>query len=207
MDSTAGNVLTSPRTTIGAQRLSHCNRAPTPCGCLRGAPLQYCRAMHDRLEEALRLMDGGASDKAERVLLGLLEEHPEDARSNYLMASLCDQRGQERRAVPFYRRALAHFEGLSEEDLASAYLGLGSTYRVLGEYEASLKTLQEGKERFPNDRALNTFLALTLYNLGEHRDATSILLKNLIETTGDPGIRNYVRALAYYADHLDETFG
>ena len=141
------------------------------------------------------------------MLLGLLEEHPEDARSNYLMASLCDQRGQKRRAVPFYRRALAHFEGLSEEDLASAYLGLGSTYRVLGEYEASLKTLQEGKERFPNDRALNTFLALTLYNLGEHRDATSILLKNLIETTGDPGIRNYVRALAYYADHLDETFG
>jgi hypothetical protein len=63
--------------------------------------------MHDRFEEALRLMDRGASDKAERVLLGLLEEHPEEARSNYLMASLCDRRGQERRAVPFYRRTLA----------------------------------------------------------------------------------------------------
>jgi tetratricopeptide (TPR) repeat protein len=163
--------------------------------------------MDDRFEEALRLMDGGASDKAECVLLGLLEEHPEDARSNYLMASLCDQRGQERRAVPFYRRTLAQPGGLSEEDLASAYLGLGSTYRVLGDYEASRKTLQEGIERFPGDRALSTFLALTLHNLGEHGDATSILLKNLIETTGDPGIRNYVRALAHYADHLDETFG
>jgi tetratricopeptide (TPR) repeat protein len=163
--------------------------------------------MHDRIEEALRLMDAGAQDKAERVLLGLLEERPDDARSNYLMASLCDQRGQERRAVPFYRRALARFEGLSEEDLASAYLGLGSTYRVLGEYEASLTTLREGIEHFPGDRALSTFLALTLYNLGEHRDATSIVLKNLIETTGDPGIRNYGRALSFYADHLDETFG
>jgi predicted Zn-dependent protease len=84
---------------------------------------------------------------------------------------------------------------------------LGSTYRVLGEYEASLRTLQEGTEHFPGNRALSTFLALTLYNLGEHRDAISILLKNLIETTGDPGIRNYGRALAFYADHLDETFG
>jgi tetratricopeptide (TPR) repeat protein len=163
--------------------------------------------MDDKIEEALRLLDGGASDKAERVLLGLLEEHPEDARSNYLMASLCDQRGQERRAVPFYRRALAQSERLSREDLASAYVGLGSTYRVLGEYEASRKTLQEGIERFPGDRALSIFLALTLHNLGEHRGATSILLKNLIETTGDPGIRNYIRALAFYADRLDETFG
>ena len=84
---------------------------------------------------------------------------------------------------------------------------LGSTYRVLGEYEASLRTLQEGTEHFPGNRALSTFLALTLYNLGEHRDAISILLKNLIETTGDPGIRNYGRALPFYADHLDETFG
>jgi tetratricopeptide (TPR) repeat protein len=163
--------------------------------------------MDDRIEEALRHMDAGASDKAERVLLGLLEEHPEDTRSNYLMASLCEQRGQERRAVPFYRRALVQFEGLYEEELASAYLGLGSTYRVLGEYEASLETLQEGIEHFPGDRTLSTFLALTLYNLGEHRDATSILLKNLIETTGDPDIRNYGRAITFYADHLDEKFG
>jgi len=31
------------------------------------------------------------------------------------------------------------------------------------------------------------------------------LLKNLLETTGDPGIRLYGRALAYYVDRLDET--
>jgi hypothetical protein len=65
--------------------------------------------------------------------------------------------------------------------------------------------LQEGTELFPGDRALSTFLALTLYNLGEHRDSTSILLKNLIESTGDPGIQRYGRALAFYADRLDET--
>lgn len=44
---------------------------------------------------------GGEQDRAERVLLGVLEEHPVDAQANYLMASVCDQRSQERRAVPF----------------------------------------------------------------------------------------------------------
>ena len=162
--------------------------------------------MGERIEEAARLMAGGEQDRAERVLLGALEERPDDARANYLMASACDQRGQERKAVPFYQHALAAPEELSEEDLAGAYLGLGSTYRVLGEYEASRRVLREGLERFPADRALSTFLALTLYNLGEHREATSTLLENLVETTGDPGIQLYRRALALYADRLDETF-
>lgn len=63
--------------------------------------------MHERIEEAARLMAGGEQDRVERVLLGMLEERPDNARANYLMASVCDQRGQERRAVPFYRRALA----------------------------------------------------------------------------------------------------
>jgi tetratricopeptide (TPR) repeat protein len=162
--------------------------------------------MRGGTEEAARLMEAGERDGAERVLLGLLEEHPEDARANYLMASLCDQSDQERRAVPFYQRALAGVEDLPEEDAAGAYVGLGSTQRALGEHEESLRVLLDSLERFPHDRALSTFLALTLYNLGEHRETVSTLLKNLVETTADPGIRLYGRALAFYADRLDETF-
>src|SRR5829696_6141103 len=177
-----------------------------PSACPREHPLQYCPTMREGTEEAARLMAAGEHDGAERVLLGLLEEHPQDARANYLMASLCDQTDQERRAVPFYRRAIVGAEDLPEEDAAGAYLGLGSTHRALGEHEESRRVLLEGLERFPDDRALSTFLALTLYNLGEHREAVSTLLKNLVETTGDPSIRLYGRALAFYADHLDETF-
>ena len=168
--------------------------------------MRYCLTMHERTEEAARLMEAGDRGGAERALLGLLERHPEDARANYLMASLCDQNDQERRAVPVYRRALIGVEDLPEEDAAGAYLGLGSTLRALGEYEDSRQTLREGLERFPADRALSTFLALTHYNLAEHREAVSVLLKNLVETSGDPGIRLYGRALAFYADRLDETF-
>src|SRR5919112_703916 len=161
--------------------------------------------MREGTEEAARLMEDGEHDGAERVLLGLLEEHPQDARANYLMASLCDHTDQERRAVSFYQRVLPRADDLPGEDAAGAYLGLGSTHRALGEHEESRRVLLEGLERFPDDRALSTFLALTLYNLGEHREAVSTLLKNLLETTGDPGIRLYGRALAYYADRLDET--
>jgi RimJ/RimL family protein N-acetyltransferase len=159
--------------------------------------------MREGTEEAARLMADGDQAGAERVLLGLLKERPGDARANYMMASLCDQRGQERRAIPFYRRALATPEELPEEDLAGAYLGLGSTHRVLGEYEASRRVLREGLGYFPDDRALGTFLALTLYNLGEHREATSILLENLTETTDDPGIRLYGRVLSSYRPRLE----
>ena len=77
---------------------------------------------------------------------------------------------------------------------------------MLGEYEQSCRTLREGLERFPADRALSAFLALTLYNLGEHRESTSILLNHLAETTADASLRAYGRALGFYADHLDETF-
>jgi len=168
--------------------------------------LRYCLTVHERTEEAARLMEAGDGGGAERALLGPLEQNPEDARANYLMASLYDQSDQERRAVPFYWRALARAEDLPEEDAAGAYLGLGSTHRALGEHEESRRVLLEGLEWFPNDRALSTFLALTLYNLGEHREAVSTLLKNLVETTGDPGIQLYGRTLAFYADRLDQTF-
>jgi tetratricopeptide (TPR) repeat protein len=162
--------------------------------------------MCEGTEEAARLLEAREWDGAERLLLGLLERHPEDARANYLMATLCDQSDQERRAVLFYQRALAGAKDLPDEDAAGAYLGLGSTLRALGEHEESGRVLREGMGRFPDDRALSTFLALTLYSLGEHREATSTLLKNLVETTGDPSIRLYGRALAFYADRLDETF-
>ena len=69
--------------------------------------LRYCRAMREGIEKAARLVAGGEHDEAEHLLLELLRERPRDARANYLMASLCDRRGQEHRAVPFYRRALA----------------------------------------------------------------------------------------------------
>ena len=161
--------------------------------------------MRRDIEEATRLRESGKLDEAERVLSRLLEEFPEDAEANYQFAWLCDLRGQEARAVPFYERAVAG--ELAEDDLKGAFLGLGSTYRALGRYEEAGKTLREGVARYPNERVMHVFLALALYNLGDHGEATAILIENLIETTSDSGIKSYERALAFYADRLDEVSG
>jgi hypothetical protein len=56
-----------------------------------------------------------------------------------------------------------------DPDLAGAYLGLDSTYRVLGQYEDSRRVFREGLKRFPAFRALSTLFALTLYNLAEQK--------------------------------------
>jgi hypothetical protein len=98
-------------------------------------------------------------------------------------------------------------EGLTGEDLEGAMLGLGSTYRALGEYGRAVETLRGGTTRSPNSRAMHVFLAMALYNTGECREAVELLLRNLAETTGDEGISAYNRAILFYAGRLDETWG
>ncbi len=91
--------------------------------------------------------------------------------------------GLEREAIPFYTQALAL--GLSGLDLERAYLGLGSTYRILGAYQLVEETLRQGVQAFPQNRAIQIFLAMTLYNRQQHREAMELVLSNLMETTSD----------------------
>ena len=56
---------------------------------------------------------------------------------------------------------------------------------------------------FPNIRAIQTFYAMTLYNLGEHRMAIELLLRCLIETTNNEELLKYKKAIIFYSDKLD----
>jgi hypothetical protein len=47
---------------------------------------------------------------------------------------------------------------------------------------------------------------MTLYNLQEHRRAMELLLRCLLDTTGDDAILGYKKAIAFYAERLDETW-
>ncbi|WP_199690076.1 MULTISPECIES: hypothetical protein [Clostridia] len=85
-------------------------------------------------------------------------------------------------------------------------MGLGSTYRTLGEYEKSRRIFLKGMELFPNNKALQTFYSMTLYNLNEHSKAMELLLKCLIDTTNDAEIISYKKAITFYSDKLDETW-
>lgn len=157
----------------------------------------------DVLTQAVRLREQG-TEQARIHLVTLSEQHPQHAGVAYQTAWTHDSFGLEAEAVPFYRRAL-DLQGLPPEDRHGAFLGLGSTYRVLGRYDESLTTLRLGLAEFPDDAALRTFLAMALHNTGKSREAVQILLLVTAATSADPQVQRYRRAISYYADHLDET--
>jgi tetratricopeptide (TPR) repeat protein len=159
--------------------------------------------MNAQLSKAIELRKENRCEEALVILGQLLESNPLDPDINYQMAWTCDRLGKESEAVPYYEAALSN--GLST-DRQGAYLGLGSTYRCLGEYRKSLQTLDQAILEFPQDRALKVFRALTQYNLGSYEASVQELLVQLIETTNDPSIKTYERALQFYSDKLNETW-
>jgi tetratricopeptide (TPR) repeat protein len=157
-----------------------------------------------QIEQAVRLREAKQYEEALQLLVSLYKADPQNPLVNYHCAWTCDALGREGEAVPFYKRAIEN--GLAGEDLKGALLGLGSTYRCLGQYEESAQVLRQGVQKFPESRQFEAFLALTLYNLGDHASAMELLIRNLAETSKDESIRRYRRALLFYADKLDETW-
>lgn len=146
--------------------------------------------------------DKAILEQARILLLELTSAYPDDAEITFQTAVVHDNLGLEQEAIPFYVRALD--QEISGPDLERCLLGLGSTYRGLGEYHLAEETLRRGVREFPQNRALQIFLAMTLYNLGQHREAMELVLTNLLETTSDEKLQYFKRPLLYYSQHLDE---
>ncbi|MFB8418056.1 tetratricopeptide repeat protein [Streptomyces albidoflavus] len=157
----------------------------------------------DRLAAAVRLREDGRPEEARELLVRLRAEHPEDAELAYQTAWAHDVLGLEAEAVPHYRRALA-LPGLSEADRRGALLGLGSTYRVLDRAEEAVATLSGGVREFPDDAALRTFLAMALYSAGRPKEALELALTVVADTSADPRVTAYERAIRHYARDLDD---
>src|SRR5947207_15317744 len=139
--------------------------------------------MRDRLAEAIQLRETGRAgqdqamlEEARTLLLDLAAAYPDDAEITFQTAVVHDNLGLERESIPFYLQALA--QGLSGPDLQRAYLGLGSTYRGLGDYPQAEETLRRGVREFPDNRALQIFLAMALYNTQNYKEAIELLLTN-----------------------------
>ena len=107
-------------------------------------------------------------------------------------------------AVPFYEAALAL--GLPPQSLRGAYLGLGSTYRTLGRYEQAEATLREGLAHFADAAELRTFLAMTLHNRGQSRQAVELLLGVVADTSADAHVAAYREAIRFYAQDVERTW-
>jgi tetratricopeptide (TPR) repeat protein len=160
--------------------------------------------VEDQLARAQALDAAGQPEAALTILRELAAAHPDDPRVQFRTACACDGLGHEREAIPHYERAIAL--GLAGDDLQMAHVNLGSSHRAIGEYERAAALWRDGIARFPDNRALPVFLAMAQHNLGVHTTAMETLLRHLAETTTDPWITRYRRAILFYADKLDETW-
>src|SRR5688572_29464765 len=161
--------------------------------------------MQEKLEQAIEHRMAKRFDESRRLLEELYADHPNDALVNYHFAWLNDVQGDERAAIPFYERAVGI--GLPREDLRRALLGMGSTYRCIGEYEKAIATLKRGAAEFPDSHEFTVFLAMALYNTGTHQEAVESLLKVIAQTSSDTYVQQYQRAILFYADgRLNETW-
>lgn len=149
----------------------------------------------EQLKELGRYQD--ATELAQQQLL----KQPEEAALHYQLACLYDVQGFEQQAIPCYLAALAgHLPAPQRQE---AWLGLGSTYRALGLYQQSLATFDAGLAEFPEAKEITLFRAMTLYNLGETKQAVADLLVLLAETSSHSDISSYQRAIRQYAVDLD----
>lgn len=161
--------------------------------------------MNPVIEQITTLRKEGKLDEAIVLAKELVQTEPANPVAQYQCAWCHDSAGLEKEAVPYYEKAIEL--GLSpEDDLAGALLGLGSTYRTLGRYEEAAETLAKGMQQFPDDRSFPVFLSMAYYNLGRHHEAMTLLLQNLAETTSDPSLFAYRKALLFYANDLDKTW-
>jgi len=160
--------------------------------------------LNNKLDKALALRKNGNHKESNELLSELVKEFPDNALYNYQCAWSFDLLGEEEKAVPFYENAIKI--GLSSKDMEGAVLGLGSTYRALGEYEKSKDIFLKGMELFPDNHVIKVFYSMTLYNLKEHSQAMELLLKCLINTTNDNEILSYKKALNFYSDKLDQAW-
>ncbi|WP_282173106.1 tetratricopeptide repeat protein [Cytobacillus firmus] len=160
--------------------------------------------MEIELQKAVDLRQSGNHKESNELFLKLVQEFPDNASINYQCAWSFDLIGEESEAVHFYEKAIKL--GLPSKELKGALIGLGSTYRTLGEYEKSRNIFLKGIESFPDNRAIKTFYSMTLYNLNEHSKAMELLLNCLIDSTTDVEISKYRKAISFYSNKLDETW-
>ncbi|WP_215115348.1 tetratricopeptide repeat protein [Exiguobacterium sp. s80] len=158
---------------------------------------------HATLEQVTALRQSKQYEQAKQMMRELLETDRTNPYYHFQMAWCFDNLGEEQAAVPHYEFAIAN--GLDTRFLTDAFIGLGSTYRALGQYAAAHDTFTEGLARFPDSTGLKTFLALTLFNLKQHEEAMQQLLDVITTMTPDSDVHTYRQALRYYRDHLHDV--
>lgn len=126
----------------------------------------------------------------------LVAERPAgDPDALYEWASAHDFLGEEAKAIPLYRSALA--AGLTGTRKPQAIIQLASSLRNVGDPAAAVELLEALPDDAVTGAAAQAFLALSLRDCGEHDRALRTALKALA-----PTLPMYQRAIDGYADEL-----
>lgn len=88
-------------------------------------------------------------------------------------AIIHDRAGRETEAVPYYKQAL-HL-GLDSEHERIALIYLASSYRNIEEYSHAQETIEQARQKFPNDLVVEAFAALILLDAGHAGQAVRTL--------------------------------
>ncbi|MCA9877258.1 MAG: tetratricopeptide repeat protein, partial [Thermomicrobiales bacterium] len=120
-----------------------------------------------------------AGEAAEALALGeaLVRRFPDHPRASFVLAGVHDFQGREAEAAPLYQRALRL--GLRGDDLQRSYVQYGSTLRNIGQYAEAVGVLREGQARYPDDVAIQAFLALALFSADRPAEALATALSVL----------------------------
>ncbi len=159
--------------------------------------------MSDWKEELSAILEARAYGQFEEILPRLQSldaKFPNVAEITYQLAWTLDTLDLPADALPYYEKAVAL--GLQPNELSGALLGLGATLRSLKQGHRAVKVLRSGKHQFPENREFDVFLALALHDEGQHAEAVQLLLETLCDTTEDPGLTAYQRAIRHAAGKL-----
>ncbi len=157
-------------------------------------------AWKEELDAIVGARAHGQSEEILPRLKSLDGRHPNAAEINYQLAWTLNVPGRPADALPYYEKAIAL--GLPPNELSGALPGLGSTLRNLGRLDRSAEVLRSGQAQFPDNREFDVFLALTLHRQGRSGEALKLVLETLCDTTDDPGLTAYQRALRHEAGKL-----
>lgn len=154
-------------------------------------------ALQEKLASTIKFRESERQEEARQLLTEFHSEYPPDPRVDDLL-------GLERKAIPFYEKAIEI--GLHGNASKSALLGLGGTYRCTGEYQKSIDTFQNALTLFPDSHEFNVFLGMADYNIGENSKAMELLLNSIADTSQDEGVLRYQRALRCSSDKLSQIW-
>ncbi|MDN3701990.1 tetratricopeptide repeat protein [Vibrio artabrorum] len=160
--------------------------------------------MESIIKQAIEFRKEAKYQESRALLKTLLDDETYSAKAHLQIAWSYDNEGKEQEAVAHYLSSLSGL--LPSVERFDALFGLASTYRSLGMYSEASSYFEQTLSEYPSCIEVQPFYAMCLYNLGRHKEATSLLLELLVSTTNSDAIKEYQRAISLYAQDLDRTW-